>query len=90
MTTISITSIQMILNNTDTIFMKRGGGKAVHLSDGACRDNNLLCGATYSRNGARASYLHSLARLTEVETILMCKNCLAAVQNAVEPIGVSA
>jgi hypothetical protein len=87
---ISLSSVQAILNDTDTIFMKRGTGKAVHISAGACRINNLLCGVTYSRNGGRASYIRALSGLKEVEVSLMCKNCLANVQNAVQPIGASA
>lgn len=83
---ITLNSIRLILNNDDTIFMKRGSGKVVHLSVGDCRQNNLLCGVTYSRNGGRSSYLHALTGYTEMETTDMCKNCLKVVQDAVVPV----
>jgi len=74
---VTVEQIQEITNNADTIFMKQGkGGKTVHVSAGACRQNNLLCGVTYSRNGRRQSYLFPL-NLTTVNVDSMCKNCLA-------------
>ena len=86
MTTITIQGVRNILNNCDTIFMKQGkGGKSVHLSDGACRTNNLLCGVTYSRNGNRQSYLFPLS-ITQADTLTMCKNCLAILHAKVQPV----
>ena len=85
MSTITITGIQAILNNQDTIFMKQGRGTKIHISAGSCRDNNLLCGVTYARNGSRASYLMALS-LEQVNTKDICKNCLLIVQHAVTPI----
>jgi len=86
MTQITIQGIKDILNDQDTIFMKQGkGGKKVHLSVGACRENNLLCGVTYSRNGNRSSYLFKL-HFNQVETDLMCKDCLAIVHEKVQPV----
>ena len=63
-----------------TIFMKQGRGKVVHISDGACRVNNLLCGATYSFNGSRASHLVALTGYKEMSTSDMCKKCVASVE----------
>jgi hypothetical protein len=63
-----------------TIFMKQGRGKVVHISDGACRQNGLLCGITYSRNGSRASYLLGLTGYTEMPVSQMCKHCVASVE----------
>lgn len=84
---ITLASIRLILNNNDTIFMKRGRGKVVHLSVGDCRQNNLLCGVTYSRNGGRRdSYLYALTGYAEMATTDMCKNCLKVVQDAVVPM----
>jgi hypothetical protein len=83
---ITLVGIRLILNDEDTIFMKRGTGKVVHLSAGACRSNNLLCGVTYSRNGGRASHLRALTGYTEMNTTDMCKNCLKVVQDSVAPI----
>lgn len=74
---VTVEQVQEITNDSNTIFMKQGkGGKTVHVSAGACRQNNLLCGVTYSRNGRRQSYLFPL-NLTEVNVDSMCKNCLA-------------
>jgi hypothetical protein len=85
MSTITITGVQAILNNQDTIFMKQGRGTKIHLSAGSCRDNNLLCGVTYARNGSRASYLMAYT-VDQVDTKDMCKNCLVIVHHAVTPI----
>jgi len=78
---ITLDEIRATLNQPETIFMKQGkGGKAIHISDGACRENNLLCGVTYSRNGSRASYLFSLTGYKEMEKETMCKNCVAILE----------
>ena len=79
---ITLDQIQAALNAPETIFMKQGkGGKVVHISAGACRDNNLLCGVTYSRNGRRASYLFALTGYKQMETESMCKNCVAILES---------
>jgi hypothetical protein len=83
---VTLVGIRLILNDQDTIFMKRGSGKVVHLSAGDCRQNNLLCGVTYSRNGNRSSYLRALTGYTEINTTDMCKNCLKIVQNVETPV----
>jgi hypothetical protein len=85
MATITLNEIIAALPDNDdsqkTIFMKQGkGGKVVHLSAGSCRENNLLCGVTYSRNGNRSSYLFSLTGYKEIEIASMCKNCMAQVE----------
>jgi hypothetical protein len=85
MNTITIASVKAILNNDETVFMKRGTGKKVHLSAGATRVNNLLCGVTYSRSGSRASYLRTYTAI-EVPVQDLCKNCLEVVHLAVTPI----
>jgi hypothetical protein len=90
MAKITLIGIRSILNNEDTIFMKQGRGKSVHLSAGACVANNLLCGVTYSRGGNRSSYIYALTGYAEMDTELMCKKCVKAVQDAVEPISVGA
>lgn len=82
--TITLAEIIEALSNRHeadkTIFMKQGRGKVVHISDGACRVNNLLCGATYSFNGSRASYLVALTGYKEIEILSMCKHCMASVE----------
>jgi len=83
---VTLVGVRLILNDQDTIFMKRGSGKVVHLSVGDCRQNNLLCGVTYSRNGSRSSYLRALTGYAEINTTDMCKNCLKIVQNAETPV----
>ena len=89
MVTISIQGIKEILNNPDTIFMKKGkNGNVVHLSDGAVRENNLLCGVTYSRNGNRQSYLFPFYKLEQIDTASMCKNCFAIVHTKVQSVKV--
>lgn len=83
---VTLAGIRLILNDENTIFMKRGSGKVVHLSAGDCRQNNLLCGVTYSRNGSRSSYLHALTGYAEMNVSDMCKNCLKIIQDAVVPV----
>jgi hypothetical protein len=85
MATITLTEIIAALPANDdsqkTIFMKQGkGGKVVHLSAGACRANNLLCGVTYSRGTGRGSYLFALTGYNEMPVSAMCKNCIAQVE----------
>ena len=63
-----------------TIFMKQGRGKVVHISDGAVRQNGLLCGVTYARNGSRSSYLVALTGYKEMPASTMCKHCIASVE----------
>jgi hypothetical protein len=85
MNTITIASIKAILNDENTVFMKRGKGEKIHLSAGACRVNNLLCGVTYSRAGSRGSHIYALT-IIEVPVQNVCKNCLEVVHLAVTPI----
>jgi len=83
-TSITLAEIIEALSNKHeaekTAFMKQGRGKVVHISDGPCRQNNLLCGATYSFNGSRASYLVALTGYKEMQTSDMCKKCMASVE----------
>ena len=90
MSKITLVGIRIILNDEDTIFMKQGHGKSVHLSAGATLANNLLCGVTYSRSGRRSSYIRPLTGYTEMDTELMCKKCVKVVQDAVQPVSVGA
>ena len=89
MNIITLVGIQAILNDFDTIFMRQGRGTVTHLSVGSCRQNNLLCGVTYSRNGNRASHLIALTGYTEMPVKSMCKNCLKIVQDSVKPMAVA-
>ena len=89
MNTFTLVGIQAILNDSDTIFMRQGRGSVVHLSAGSCRQNNLLCGVTYSRSGNRASHLMALTGYTEMPVESMCKNCIKIVQDAVQPMAVA-
>lgn len=82
MSIMKLEEARIALGEPETIFMKQGkSGKAIHLSVGACRENNLLCGVTYARNGRRASYLFALTGYEQMETELMCKNCVAVVES---------
>lgn len=86
MTTITLASIKAILGNETVSFMKKGrGGKVAHISEG--RDNNLLCGVTYSRSGSRSDSKQFPLYILETKTDVMCKNCLKIVQDAVKPVG---
>jgi hypothetical protein len=82
--TITLAEIIEALSNKSeadqTIFMKQGRGKVVHISDGACRQNNLLCGITYSRGSGRSSYLVALTGYKEMSTSAVCKHCIASVE----------
>jgi hypothetical protein len=90
MSKITLIGIRSILNNEDTIFMKKGHGKAVHVSVGAVLNNNLLCGVTYSRSGNRSSAIRPMTGYIEMDTEWMCKNCVKAIQDAIEPVSVGA
>ena len=90
MSKITLVGIRIILNDENTVFMKQGHGKSVHLSVGSVMSNNLLCGVTYSRSGSRSSFIRPLTGYTEMDTELMCKKCVKAVQDAVEPVKVGA
>ena len=88
MTTITLASIRAILNNETIRFMKKGkGGKVAHLTDGVSKDNNLLCGITYSRSGNRSDSKLFPLYINESATDVMCKNCLKIVQDSVQPVG---
>jgi ribosomal protein S27E len=76
---ITIEEIRTILADETTVFMKQGkSGKFIHISAGDCRNNNLLHGVTYARNGSRASYIYSVS-YTSLTTDVICKKCLAVV-----------
>lgn len=85
MQTLTLIAVQEILRDKETVFMKQGRGVKIHISAGACRANNLLCGATYSRSGSRASYLRTYA-VDAVPVSDLCKNCIDVVHLAVTPI----
>jgi len=88
MTIITLVSIKVILGNETIRFMKKGrGGKVAHLTDGISKDNNLLCGITYSRSGNRSDSKLIPLYILESQTDVMCKNCLKIVQDAVQPVG---
>jgi hypothetical protein len=85
MQTITLIAVQEILGDKDTVFMKQGHGAKLHISAGACRANNLLCGVTYSRGGSRASFIRPWT-VDKVEVQDLCKKCLDALHLAVTPI----
>jgi hypothetical protein len=85
MATISIQEVRAMLKEETPItsFMRQGRGSVIHLSEGDSKENNLLHGVTYSRNGSRASYIFRVS-VDSVDSDNMCKKCLQALSTRAE------
>jgi hypothetical protein len=78
-----LAEVREMLKDNDIVFMRQGFGARVHLSDGDCRNNNLLHGITYSRNGSRNSYIYPIS-FDSVPEGTMCRKCLIAFRERAE------